>query len=106
MKITVKTSEKRYIEHVLDRDNIPYTIISDENGETVLNVSDEADKEEIMEDVRCEQQRESTDSKFPVYSYRTLQNKAKRDRLMSFYGRRGFHVLKSDETKCRNAGLI
>lgn len=106
MRITTEINKKKYIKFVLERDHITYEIIAKGEGELLLEIPDNTNVEELMEDILCEQQRDHTESKIPVYSYRTLLNKDKRDRLMKYYGKRGFHVLKGDEEKCRKDGLI
>lgn len=89
--------------HVCDRDNINYQIVDENESEITIEIDLSEDAvEEFEEDVLCEKQRQETESKLPVYSYRTLTNREKRDRLMAFYGKRGFHTLRQDYEKAHN----
>lgn len=88
------------VKHVCDRDSIPYQIIeSDTENATVEFDVNEEQLEELEEDALCEKQKNDAHSMIPVYSYRTLVNKEKRDRLMSFYGMKGYCVLERDYEK-------
>ena len=88
--------KKEFIFHVLERDNIRYSVTED--GSFIL--PDDIDLIELAEDVACEEQRQSTEAKIPVYSKRTLENKEKLARLKAFYGKNGFHVLEKDKDVC------
>lgn len=94
--------KREYILHVLERDKIRYSI----NDDGDFDLPDDIDLTELAEDVMCEEQRQNTEAKIPVYSKRTLENKEKLLRLKAFYGKNGFHVLKSDKKACEDAGLI
>lgn len=103
MKKTYTLNGWHNAKHVCDRDNINYQIVEANESEITIEIDLSEDAaEEFEEDVLCEQQRQGTESKLPVYSYRTLVNKEKRDRLMGFYGKRGFHTLKQDYEKAHN----
>ena len=97
-----ENNKREYLIHVLKRDKIRYSITED--GGFVL--PDGIDLAELADDVACEEQRQSTEAKIPVYSKRTLENKEKLLRLKAFYGKNGFHVLKKDKKACEDAGLI
>lgn len=89
------------VKHVCDRDNYPYQVIaSDGKGNTTveLDVTNEQ-LEELEEDALCEKQKHDAHSVIPVYSYRTLTNREKRNRLMEFYGKKGYCVLERDYEK-------
>ena len=94
-----ESSKSQYLIHVLERDNVSYVVTGD--GTFVL--PDDVDLTEMTEDILCEEQRQSTESKIPVYSKKTLENKEKLERLQEYYGRKGFHVLKKDQEACKAA---
>lgn len=90
------------VKHVCERDKYPYDIIDEDDTSITVDITvAEELMDELEEDALCEKQRQETGSKLPVYSYRTLVNKEKRDRLMAFYGKRGHFVYKSDYEKVR-----
>lgn len=96
---------KPYMTFVLKRDNIPFRF--ERNGDNYLVHTAISNRRfaEVVEDSLCEKQRDTTMSKTPVYSYRTIVNREKRARLMKLYGRNGFHVLAQDMEKFkRNIG--
>lgn len=95
-----------HVQKVLIRDRIPYQIIKQE--ETVRLLLPETSNRGftvILEDALCEKQREETESKIPVYSYRTLRNLEKRNRLMNLNGMKAFHILRQDVERCQVAAL-
>ena len=97
----VKTSKAMmpYIIAVLQRDHIPFEI---RPGEKIfLPETSNRGFTIVLEDALCEKQRENTQNKLPVYSYRTIRNPKKLERLRKLNGRRGFHYLKQDKEKCR-----
>lgn len=89
MLYKAKPGKAEYLLHVLKRDGIIYTV----NGNVTFVLPDNIDLEELEEDIACEEQRQGTQTKIPVYSKRTLENKEKLSRLQEYYGKRGFHVL-------------
>lgn len=92
---------------VLERDEIPYQEIRKEDQiQLYLPETSNRGFTVILEDALCEKQRDETNSKVPVYSYRTLKNKEKLHRLQALNGKKGFHVLKQDMGKCQAEGLI
>lgn len=96
-----------YIKKVLIRDGIAYSVNSLNNKTILLHAGISARRfTEVLEDALCEKQRETTNSKIPVYSYRTLKNKDKRKRLIQVNEKSGFHVYIKDIEKCKRAGLI
>ena len=106
MQLIINGVLRKYVETICRRDCIPYAITTVECGEISLEISTQVNVDELLEDALCEQQRDQTNAKLPVYSFRTLRNKEKLERLMDYYGKKGVHVLKEDEKKCREAGLI
>lgn len=85
-----------YIESVLQRDQIPYQRKrKEDHTEFWLDISNRRFRE-VVEDALCEKQRMESCSKTPVYSMRTIRNREKRNRLALFYGKKGFHILKTD----------
>ena len=102
MLLKESIGKREYLLHVLERDKIKYTVTDD----GFFALPDDIDLDELAEDVACEEQRQSTEAKIPVYSKRTLENRKKFARLKAFYGKSGFHVLKSDKKACEDAGLI
>ncbi len=96
-----------YMKNVLERDDIIYSVHYINHEKLLLDANISARRfTEVMEDTLCEKQRETTRSKVPVYSYRTLKNKDKRKRLINLNGKTGFHVYSKDIKKCKSAGLI
>lgn len=102
-KIIVSPVMYPYVVNVLKRDHINHTFQkdSDRNCYYLKGVS-KKQFTVILEDALCEKQRNQTISKIPVYSYRTLKDKKKRNRLMALNRRKGFHILKADITRCRS----
>ncbi|MCC2255961.1 hypothetical protein LKD70_16335 [Ruminococcus sp. CLA-AA-H200] len=94
--------KQEFLIHVLKRDNIAYSLADD----GTFDLPDTVNLDELAEDAACEEQRQTTVAKVPVYSKRTLENKEKLERLQAFYGKRGFHVLQKDQDACRAAGLM
>ena len=102
MKKTYVVGEWNNVKHVCNRDCLAYKIIERDESEITVEIELEDELiEEFEEDILCEKQRQGTGSKLPVYSYRTLINKEKRNRLMMFYGKRGYFVYKPDYEKVR-----
>lgn len=96
-----------FIEQVCARDQISIRGKSIENDMVEAELICSADRSmEVLEDAMCEEQRDTTVSKIPVYSYNTLKNKEKLHRLMKLNGKHGFHVLKQDYEKCKKECLI
>lgn len=95
----VSSVMKPYIVLVLKRDGIPfvYTKVEDDYVFTI-QISNRRFTE-VLEDALCEKQRERYISRIPVYSYRTLMNQSKLQRLQKLNNRSGYHVLKADEEK-------
>lgn len=89
MLYKVEAGKAEHLLHVLKRDGINYTV--NDNGTFVL--PDDINLEELEEDIACEEQRQGTQAKIPVYSRRTMENKEKLSRLQEYYGKKGFHVL-------------
>lgn len=89
MLYKVEAGKAEYLLHVLKRDEINYTV----NGNVTFVLPDDINLEELEEDIACEEQRQGTQAKIPVYSKRTLENKEKLSRLQEYYGKKGFHVL-------------
>ena len=89
MLYKVEDGKTEYLLHVLKRDKIDYT----QTGNVVFNLPDNINLEELEEDIACEEQRQGTQAKIPVYSRRTMENKEKLSRLQEYYGKKGFHVL-------------
>ena len=89
MLYKVEDGKTEYLLHVLKRDKIDYT----QTGNVVFNLPDNINLEELEEDIACEEQRQGTQAKIPVYSRRTMENKEKLSRLQKYYGKKGFHVL-------------
>lgn len=89
MLYKVEAGKAEYLLHVLKRDRINYT----QSGNVVFNLSDDIDIDELEEEIKCEEQRQKTQAKIPVYSKRTLENKEKLSRLQEYYEKKGFHVL-------------
>lgn len=98
---SVTKSSYPYIEPICKRDGIEYEIKPSPKGNGYVFSADISRSrfKELIEDIACEKQRGN--SKIPVYSYRTLQNNAKRERLSALNGTSAFHVLKSDQKKMK-----
>lgn len=90
---------KPYIELVLQRDAIPYTCEIAREGYIFTIAISNRRFTEVIEDALCEKQRNRYISRIPVYSYRTLMNREKLERLMRLNQRRGYHILESDQEK-------
>lgn len=101
-----KTVYKESCVHVLERDQVKYSVYSDNGPEIQFSIPDSIDPEILTEDIACEEQRQQSQAKIPVYSKRTLKDKEKLERLRNYYGKKGFHVLEKDEEASRAAGLI
>lgn len=95
----VSSAMKPYIAYVLERDKIPYQ--TKEMSGFWLFQMDITNRRftEVLEDALCEKQRNKYISRIPVYSFRTLMNSEKLERLMKLNQRRGYHILKQDELK-------
>ncbi len=85
MRVIIHKNLEKYMEIVCERDCIPFVITAKEEEKIFMKIPDTADPIELLEDILCEQQRDLTDSKIPVYSHRTLLHKEKRNRLMEYY---------------------
>lgn len=97
-----------YIKTVLIRDgytNIRTLTVNDGSYLDIDGISNRRFSE-IMEDAQCEKQRCEGNPDIPVYSYRTLKNRAKRNRLFRINKRHGFHVLIKDMERCKKEKLI
>lgn len=97
-----------YIKTVLIRDgfaNIRTVTVKDRSYLDIEGMSNRRFSE-IMEDAQCEKQRCESNPDIPVYSYRTLKNRDKRNRLIQLNNRHGFHVLKKDMERCKKERLI
>ena len=92
-----------YIISVLKRDEIPYEV---EKGCIISAPISNRGFTEILEDALCEKQRDETECKIPVYSYRTIRNPEKFSRLKKLNGKKGFHVLQQDIPKFKEAGMF
>ena len=91
-----------HIQTVLKRDNIAFDFKqAEENKYTLLFDGSSRRFTEVLEDALCEKQRVENHSRIPVYSYRTLRNENKRQRLMKLNGRKGFVVINKDLDKVR-----
>lgn len=95
----VSSAMEPYIKFVLKRDGILYKAkkISD-YWLFQMDISNHRFTE-VLEDALCEKQRNKYISRIPVYSFRTLMNREKLERLMKLNQRRGYHILKQDEAK-------
>lgn len=101
MKRTYDKQHFDNVKFVCNRDSIPYTVIEDNDESVTVEINARIDELEILEeDALCEKQRNDAGSQIPVYSYHTLRNPEKKERLMKFYRRKGFIVYKSDAEKC------
>ena len=78
----VSSAMEPYIKFVLERDGIPYQM--EKRPDFWLFQMD---------------MRNKYISRIPVYSFRTLMNRDKLERLMALNQRRGYHILKQDEAK-------
>lgn len=101
-----RTYEKKYwdknVKFVCNRDNISYEVKEENEKSVTVEINARIDELEILEeDALCEKQRNDIGSKIPVYSYRTLINPEKKERLMKFYRHKGFIVYKPDLEKCK-----
>ena len=91
-----------YLDKVLDRDSVPHYFL-DGRMYTELPSRKFA---VYIEDAICEMERDATYSKAPVYSFRTLCNTEKLQRLKGINNNDVFHILKSDTEKFRQyAGI-
>ena len=81
MLYKVEAGKAEYLLHVLKRDRIDYT----QSGNVVFNLPDDIDLDELEEDIKCEEQRQKTQAKIPVYSKRTLENKELREKRLSCF---------------------
>ena len=91
-----------YVQIVLDRDHLTYETIKGESNRILLAFDGSSRRyTEVLEDALCEKQRAEGLFDIPVYSYRTLRNREKRDRLLKLNKKRGYYVLKQDYEKVR-----
>ncbi|MCD8110010.1 MAG: hypothetical protein LUE14_07915 [Clostridiales bacterium] len=105
-RFTVSDFLLPYVIKVLERDDVPFVVVGDgENGKQQVEVPLSGNQFHIVvEDARCEVQREKTNPEIPVYSYRTLiKDGAKWRRLVKINGKHGFHILRSDLEKTLEA---
>lgn len=91
-----------HVIHVLQRDSLIYEIRQEKDGFALYSDLTQSRLHEVLKDALCEKQRQSTAAEIPVYSYETLMNRAKFNKLSRFYGWKGFHVLKKDTEKYLN----
>lgn len=98
-KRKVSSAMKPYIEFVLKRDGIPYEAERESDYWMFTMSISNRRFTEVLEDALCEKQRNQYKSRIPVYSFRTLKNRDKLERLMCLNQKRGYHILKQDETK-------
>lgn len=98
-KRKVSSAMKPYIEFVLKRDRIPYEAKRESDYWMFTMSISNRRFTEVLEDALCEKQRNQYKSRIPVYSFRTLKNRDKLERLMCLNQKRGYHILKQDETK-------
>ena len=97
-----------YVHKVLARDGYSDMSFQTTKNGIFLEVDGMSNRRfsEVIEDAKCEKQRHEQNSGIPVYSYRTLKNKGKRNRLFAMNGKRGFHVLRQDVERCKREKLI
>ncbi|MCC2255959.1 hypothetical protein LKD70_16325 [Ruminococcus sp. CLA-AA-H200] len=97
-----------YIRDVMIRDSLDYSARTGTDDTVSLMIPGISNRRfsELLEDAKCEKQRKETESEIPVYSYRTLKDKKKRDRMFRLNGKRCFHVLRDDACKCIRERLI
>lgn len=100
-QIYVSKKMKPYVQFVMERDKIPFEFSTNKKGYVLSFNGSNKDFTEVLEDALCEKQREESNSTIPVYSYNTLKNEKKRNRLMKLNRRKGFVVLRSDIKKVR-----
>lgn len=97
-----------YIEQVLHRDGIPYSVNGRDGQDRWLFSLPLKGKEftVVLEDALCEKQRASTISQLPVYSLRTFHDAEKFKRLAGINGTSAFHILDCDMPEfCRLYGI-
>jgi hypothetical protein len=92
----ISDTMRPYVIQVLERDNIPYSL-----QQLTITVPLTGNKfRVVMEDALCEKQRDG--SVLPVYSFRTLQNPQKFNRLRELNNKKGFYILERDRKKFEN----
>ena len=85
-----------FYKKVCKRDEIDYHIIC-KDGTFFLNAAISNRQFRILrEDAVCEKECEASQTKIPVYSYRTLQNPNKFKRLRKVNGRTTFRIMEKD----------
>ena len=105
MKFTKKEWEN--IKFVCNRDDFGTGNITEEGDFIYADIECSEERlEEVLEDAKCEAQRNATQARIPVYSYRTVKNPEKLERLKKLYGKNGFHVLQDDVEKFRKEKMF
>lgn len=97
----VSKEMREYVEQVLKRDKIPYQF--DNEGTSVIVPVSGNRFHIVVEDALCEKQRHDCSPHIPVYSYRTLMNQNKLNKLRTINKTRGFIVLRKDRRRYFNA---
>lgn len=97
----VSREMKEYVEQVLKRDDIPYQFTESGNSVTVPLSGNRFHI--VVEDALCEKQRHDCSPHIPVYSYRTLMNRDKLNRLRTINKTNGFIILRKDRRRYFNA---
>lgn len=101
---------KEYMEQVLARDNVPYSVSlePDEEGKYKIKVPLSARQFHIaVEDSMCELQRNRVRAnRIPVYSFRTIKNAEKFARLRKLNGTNCFRILEKDRIRFLHAAGI
>lgn len=98
MKIySVSTKMFPFFQKVCLRDSIKYQMVgTNEKGYSVSLDCSNHEFKTIIEDCMCLIEQEKNYCKIPVYSFRTLTNPKKKERLMKLNNKRCFFVLRKD----------
>lgn len=94
-----------YVVWVLERDEIPYSA-KDMGGYMEFSLDGISSRRfsNVIEDAKCEKERrEGPTPNIPVLSYRAAMNTERMRKLLNFYGKHCFVILKNEEQKFLDA---
>ena len=108
----------KYFTKICDRDDIDYKVAQnnadDEKNYLVINFTKpirDSEFQDILDDIKCEMQRERCKNKRPVITLKTFINPSKFKRIMEYeknngYTSKSFSFLKGEENKIYNHNKI
>lgn len=94
-----------YVKIVMNRDKINGKLSENKSGGVLTGELTDEEFEILMEDAACEEQRLRPEENpfYPVYSFRTIMNAQKLERLRKHYKCGAFFILKKDEAQYKKA---